>query len=141
MLPAGRGPSIIRRLALVATLTLPALVPQPAGAQLSGGSNLLNGLGGLGGGLPSVTQAAPANVAGVLQYCLQNNLLSQGAAGSTESALTSQLGGATQSSDYQTGTNGMLETGNNQTFNLESAKSQVAQEVCNLVLQHAKSLL
>jgi len=123
----------------------------PVQAQLSGvlgtgqgtGSNAL-----LGGGLPSVNNAGPANTAGVLQYCVQNNYLSGGTAGSTKDALLAHVPGSSQSSDFTAGSNGLLETGNGQNFNLGGdsggsggIKSQVTHKVCDLVLQHAKSLL
>ena len=115
-------------------------------AQLPGGLGG-NALGGLGGGLPSVTQAGPANTAGVLQYCVQNNYLSDGVAGPAKNALLSQTPGSGQSSDFQKGSNGLLQTGNGQSFNLGgsgdtgSVKSEITHKVCDMVLQHAKSLL
>jgi hypothetical protein len=104
----------------------------------------LGGLGGLGGDLPSVTQAGPANTAGVLQYCVQNSYLSDGVAGPAKNALLGQVPGSGQSSDFKAGSNGLLQTGNGQSFNLGGGggiKSQMTQKVCDMVLQHAKSLL
>jgi hypothetical protein len=119
------------------------LAAPQAWAQLPGG---LNGLtGGLTGGLPSVSQADPANIAGLLQYCVQNDYLSSGVAGPSESGLLAKVPGAQQNSDYSAGSSGLLQTGNGKSFNLGSltgdVKSQVSHKVCDMVLQHAKSLL
>jgi hypothetical protein len=131
----------IAAFAAIATLLLSAL---PVRAQLPGG--LGNALGGLGGGLPSVTQAGPANTAGVLQYCVQNNYLSDGVAGPAKNALLGQVPGSAQSSNFKAGSGGLLETGNGQSFNLGGGDSggitsQMTHKVCDMVLQHAKSLL
>jgi Protein of unknown function (DUF2501) len=117
----------------------------PVRAQLPGGLGG-NALGGLSGGLPSVTQAGPANTAGVLQYCVQNNYLSDGVAEPAKNTLLGQVPGAGQSSGFKAGSSGLLETGNGQSFNLGGGdsggiKSQVTHNVCDMVLQHAKSLL
>jgi hypothetical protein len=124
--------------------TLLLSVP-PLWAQLPG--SLGGALGGLGGGLPSVAQTGAANTAGVLQYCVQNNYLSGGVAGPAKDALLGQVPGAGQSSDFMAGSSGLLQTGNGQSFNLGGGgdsgglTSQVTHKVCDMVLQHAKSLL
>ena len=134
----------VRGIAALAALAMLQLAAQPVQAQLPGGLGG-NALGGLGGGLPSVTQAGPANTAGVLQYCIQNNYLSGGVAGPAKDALLGQVPGASQSSGFQAGSSGLLQTGNGQSFNLGSGsggiQSQVTHKVCDMVLQHAKSLL
>lgn len=121
-----------------------AQLPGGLGSGQSGGSNAIGGLGGLSGGLPSVTQAGPANTAGVLQYCIQNNYLSDSVAGPAENELLGKVPGSGQSSDFKAGSSGLLQTGNGQNFNLGGGggiKSQMTQKVCDMVLQHAKSLL
>ena len=137
---------ILRRncgIAALSFLALSALSAMQVHAQsLPGlGSGTGGALGGLSGGLPSVSQAGPGNLAGVLQYCIQNNMLSSSTAGQTQSALLGQTPGAAQSSDFAAGSSGMLQTGNNQNYSLSGAQSQVKQEICNMVLQHAQSLL
>ncbi len=112
------------------------------GGGLTGGG----GLGGLGGGLPSVGQASAGNTAGVLQYCVRNNYVDNGAAASAKNSLISKIGGSSQGSqsgDYQAGNKGILNTGGGQTYSLGGGgvKAQVTQKVCGMVLQHAKSLL
>jgi len=129
-----------RRVCGVAAIAILQLAAPSARAQLPGG------LGDLAGGLPSVTQTGPANTAGVLQYCVQNNYLSDGVAEPAKNALLGQVPGAGQSSDFIAGSNGLLQTGNGKSFNLGGGaggdiKSQMTHKVCDLVLQHAKSLL
>jgi len=98
-------------------------------------------VGGAGGNasLPSVSQASPSNLAGVLQYCVKNNMLG-GDASSVSSSLVSKTGG--QDSAFQSGSQGNLSTGGD-TYSLAGAgmKEQIAQKVCGLVLDRAKSLL
>ena len=134
------GGIVILGLLAISTLSVSQAQTQVPGLpSLGQGSG--NSLGGLAGGLPSVSQAGPANLAGVIQYCIQNNLLSSGTAGSTQSALLGQVPGGAQSSDYAAGSGGQLDTGNNQTYSLSGVQSQVKQQVCNMVLQQGKSLL
>ncbi len=57
-----------------------------------------------------------------------------------------KLTGSGQSSNdsaFKAGNNGMLDTGNGQSYSLggSGVKAQVTHKVCDLVLQHAKSLL
>jgi hypothetical protein len=141
----GIAPFAVLAVLALSVLAAPVALAQLSGVLGSGQSGGTNALGGLAGGLPSVSQAGPANTAGILQYCIQNNYLSSGVAGSTESALLGQTPGADQSSDYASGSGGLLETGNGQSYNLSSItggmKAQLSQKICDMVLQHAKSLL
>ena len=110
-----------------------------------GGGSSGGGTGGLGA-LPSVDQAGAGNTAGVLQYCVRNNYVSGGTASSVKDSLLSKVsgsGGGTNDSGYKAGNNGQLETGNGQSYSLGGSgiKEQVTHKVCDLVLQHAKSLL
>jgi hypothetical protein len=128
----------------------------PAGAQvldkLEGAVGSGNGssgaaqLGGFSGGLPSVSQASPSNTAGVLQYCVRNNYVSGGAASLVKDSILSKVNGSGKSTDdsgFKAGNSGLLQTGNGQNFSLSGggAKQQVTHKVCDLVLQHAKSML
>ena len=110
---------------------------QGGGAAPGGGA-----LGGLGSALPSVDKASPTNLAGLIQYCIQNNYLGGGAASVKNSLLGRAPGGASDS-QFKAGSNGLLQTGQGQNFGLGGGglKAQVTQKVCDLVLQHAKSLL
>lgn len=128
----------------------------PAQAQLmdqlkgvAGGGQSSSGgvLGALGGSLPSVGQASTSNTAGVLQYCVRNNYLSGGSAGSIKDSIVSKITGSgqgTNDSGYKAGSSGLLQTGGGQSYSLgggDGIKQQVTHKVCDLVLQHAKSLL
>lgn len=108
------------------------------GAATQGGG----ALGGLGLALPSVDKASPTNLAGLIQYCIQNNYLGGGAASVKDSLLGKAPGGASDS-QFKAGSNGLLQTGQGQNFGLGGGglKAQITQKVCDLVLQHAKSLL
>jgi len=141
-------------LAVVAILAGAQLSAGPARAQLmdqlkgavgGGDSSSSGGLGGLAGGLPSVAQASPGNTAGVLQYCVRNNYLSGNAASSLKDSLLGKANGSGNHDDagFKAGNNGLLETGNGQNFSLSGGgiKEQVTHKVCDMVLQHAKSLL
>ena len=141
----------------IMTLLLCSIVPAQAqlldqlkngvqSGQNGGGVTGGGGLGGLSGGLPSVGQASPGNTAGVLQYCVRNNYVDNGAAASAKNSLMSKIGGSSQGNqngDYQAGNKGILNTGGGQTYSLGGGgvKAQVTQKVCGMVLQHAKSLL
>ena len=101
-------------------------------------------LGALGGGVPSVGSASPGNLAGVLQYCIQNNDVSSGAASSVQSQLMSKLGGqASSDPGYGAGQSGTLETGPGGGYSLGGTgiKQEVTRKVCNMVLQRAQSML
>jgi hypothetical protein len=132
----------LRRVFAIAAIAIVALAAPPARAQLG---NLGGLTGGLAGGLPSVTQADPANIAGVLQYCVQNNYLSGGVADTAKDAILAKVPGAQQSSDFTSGSSGLPQTGNGKDYSLSGLtgdlKSQISHKVCDLVLQHAQSLL
>jgi hypothetical protein len=147
--------SSVTAIAVAAMLQMPAhqahaeLLDQlksAVGAGQSGQSGQSGG-GLLGGaGIPSVDHASPTNVAGVLQYCIQNKYVSGGGASSVKESLMSKLTGSgksTNDSAYTEGSNGLLQTGNSQNYSLGGGgiKAQLTQKVCDLVLQHAKSLL
>jgi hypothetical protein len=136
-----------------------ALAPlTQAGAQMSSMlNNTMNSTGsgmsmpGMGGmSLPSVSSASPTNLAGLLQYCVQNNYLSGGSADAASSAKESLLSKFTGSSSdptsntgFTSGNNGVLDTGNGQSTTLGGSgiKAQITQKVCSEVLSHAKSML
>jgi len=132
-------------------------IPQfntPAEAQLSnmmqGGGGSMQGMMSMGPAVPSVGSASPTNLAGVLQYCVQNNYLGGASASSATSAKASLLSKFTGSSTapssdsgYSAGSNGLLDTGNGQTTSLGGSglKAQMTQKVCGMVLSHAQSML
>jgi hypothetical protein len=115
----------------------------------SSGSGMMGGMGGMGSGmgLPSVGSASPNNLAGLLQFCVQNNYLGGTDASSVKSSLLSKFDGSSQppeqNSGFSSGASGILDTGNGQTTTLGGTgiKAQVTKKVCDLVLKHAQSQL
>jgi hypothetical protein len=96
-----------------------------------------------GGGMPSVGQARPGNMAGVLQYCIQNKYVGGGGAASVKESLLGKVTGRSNDSGYRDGSSGLLQTGEGQRYSLggDGIKAQITQKLCDQVLQHAKSLL
>lgn len=136
-------------LALAGLLAGPAAAQQLNGA-LGGALNALGGAVGGGGGmgLPSLGNASLGNIAGLLEYCVTNNLLggASGSAAPVEQSLLGRLGGQAQAAgnpDYSAGANGLLQTGGGQNFNLGGSDmmAQLKQQACSMILQHAQSLL
>ncbi|HKT63458.1 MAG TPA: DUF2501 domain-containing protein [Burkholderia sp.] len=120
----------------------------------SGGSagGALGNLGGLGsaltggGGASSLMSGSTGNVAGLLQFCIQNNYLggASGGAASVKDALMGKLGGnASSDSGYTSGASGILDAGNGSKLDLSGGglKQQVTRQVCDKVLAQGKSLL
>lgn len=139
-------------LALLALLSLLAwAAPAPAQTlnDLSGaiGGGKSGGLAALGGGeLPAVDQASTGNLAGVLQYCIKNKYLGGGDASSVEQSLLGKAGGAGEAQKdkgFMDGAGGLLDTGGGQSFSLggDGLQKTVTDKVCDLVLEHAQSML
>jgi Protein of unknown function (DUF2501) len=132
---------------IVAAIAMSAAVA-PAQAQLLDQLKGAVGQGGAGAlsGLPSVDQASPSNTAGVLQYCVRNNYVNGGTAASVKDSILSKVTGSghgTNDAGFKAGNDGVLQTGSGQGYSLGGSgiKAQATQKVCDLVLQHAKSLL
>jgi hypothetical protein len=109
------------------------------------GSALNSALSGIGGlSSSSLGSASTSNIAGVLQYCVQNNFLGGGSATSVKDALVKKVegsGGAT-SSQFTEGSQGILQAGGkNVQLGGNSLKQQVTKRVCSEVLKRAQSLL
>lgn len=114
--------------------------------QNSGGlAGNLGGLGGaLGGGGSSLMPSSLGNVAGVLQFCIQNQYLGSGGASSVKDQLLGKLGGNPQSdSGFASGSNGILDGGNGKTLDPSGGglKQQLTKQICDKVLTQAKSML
>ena len=105
------------------------------GNQLPGGASGL-----VGQVLPNVSSAGTANTTGVLSYCVQNNYLQGDSASSVLSSLTGKSG-VQSSSAFTAGQQGQLETGNGNMFSLSGLQDQAKSKLCNMVLQHAQSML
>ena len=88
--------------------------------------------------LPNVASMSPANVAGVLQYCLKNNLVSSAAADPVLAPLTKNKG-VTASPDYAAGLEGRMVTpGKN--FAIPGAPSHLRSQACDMVFRQARRL-
>jgi hypothetical protein len=119
----------------------------PARAQLMDTLKNATG-GGQGGGsgslgLPSVGGASSSNIAGMLQYCVQNQLIGGGDGMSVKNTLVDKLGGASkeqQDPGFTSGSRGELQS-SGKSFDLSNLGGNVKQQVCNQVLQHARSLI
>ncbi|MGC6387035.1 DUF2501 domain-containing protein [Ewingella sp. S1.OA.A_B6] len=106
----------------------------------------------LNGSNNALTAKSATNAAGILQYCVKNNVLSQTSTEGVKDKLLSKLGiqsaSGAQSQDYQNGLGGLLQTGKGQTFDLNNlgggltqVKEKVKQKACDEVLKQAKSLI
>ncbi|PIJ50991.1 hypothetical protein BL250_01455 [Erwinia sp. OLTSP20] len=115
-----------------------------------GGMSLSSLTGLLNGGNQSLSSNSMTNVAGILQYCVKNNIVDNNA-DSIKDKLLGKLGlttdsQATQKQDYKQGLMGLLNTGNNQQINLNSlGQSPLAKKVktkaCDLVLKQGKQFI
>ncbi|AOI57616.1 DUF2501 domain-containing protein [Burkholderia diffusa] len=119
-----------------------------SGSSAGGALGNLGGLGGAltGGGASSLMPGSTGNVAGLLQFCIQNNYLggASGGASSVKDALMGKLGGdASSDSGYTSGASGILDAGNGSKLDLSGGglKQQVTKQICDKVLAQGKSLL
>lgn len=107
-------------------------------SQAAGLSDMVSGLGG--GSLPDVSSAGAGNTAGVVSYCVKNNYLK----GQSASSILSKLSGKSgvEGSDaFTRGESGQLDSGGDKSFSLAGVQDKVKSKLCDLVLDHAKSLL
>ncbi|MEG3133733.1 DUF2501 domain-containing protein [Rouxiella sp. T17] len=138
-----------------------------ANQQLGGGSSTTSGAANttntnslgqlttlLNGSNNNLTAKSSTNAAGILEYCVKNNVLSATSTESVKDKLMNKLGlqdstAAAQKTDYQDGINGLLHTGNGQNVDLSTLssggmtqiKEKVKTKACNVVLKQAKSFL
>ena len=122
-------------------LTLALLALTPAGAQLPD----LGGMSGLlkGGGLPNVGTTGAGNAAGLLTYCLKNQLLG-GASGTGATSALSALAekpGVAGSKAFAAGSAGTVVTGQGQQLPIGNLGDQLKGKICGMVLSRAKALL
>jgi hypothetical protein len=104
------------------------------------GNSMGSSMGSSAMGLPSLSSSSTGNVAGVLSYCVKNNIVQGSTATSALSSLTGQSG-VTSSSGYQAGEQGNIQSGSGSDFSLSGVSDEVKTKACNMVLQHAQSLL
>lgn len=119
-----------------------------AGATTGNNAGSLSSLSALlTGGDRSLTASSMPNAAGVLQYCVKNNLLSASGTASLKDQVLNKLGitstADAKSQSYQEGLGGLLTTGNNGQVNLNDlSHSQLGEKVktkaCDVVLKQSQ---
>jgi hypothetical protein len=85
--------------------------------------------------LPNVSSISPANAAGVLQYCMQHDLVSS-AVGSTVIDNLTKAPDVTKSHDFVTGQSGQILA--SKTFAIGAAPTYLQSEACDMVLKRAQ---
>nr|WP_294916530.1 DUF2501 domain-containing protein [uncultured Neokomagataea sp.] len=113
-------------------------------ASQSASSSLANSLGTFGNNLklPSLSNSSTSNLAGVLKYCITNNLTS-GNASSLLSTATQQAG-ISSTPSYAAGQQGILQTAANNTqqqFSLSSLAEPLRQKACSLIQSRLQNIL
>jgi hypothetical protein len=130
----------------VATVNAQTGYPTPQG-QDTGQAGGLGSLGKIGSALPgqSLTSGSTSNVAGLLEFCIKNNYLGGNDASSVKNKLMGKLPGGAASSDsgYTDGSKGLLKSSDGKQLDLSGGgiQAQVSKQVCDQVLNQAKSLL
>ncbi|MDA5546002.1 DUF2501 domain-containing protein [Yersinia rochesterensis] len=113
-------------------------------------SSLSSLTGLLNGGDKALSTSTMTNAAGILQYCVQNNVLSAKGTTAVKDQLMSKLGITStenaKSQDYQEGLGGLLKTGEGKQLNLndlgsEQITEKIKTKACNLVLKQGQSFL
>jgi len=115
-----------------------------------GGLSLSSLAGLLNGGDKAVSANNMTNAAGILEYCVKNNVVDNNVASVKEQVLD-KLGLTTQTqktqqTDYQQGLAGLLNTGNGQQLNLKSLGEtemgkKVKTKACDVVLKQGKNFI
>ncbi len=118
--------------------------------QQSSGTSLGALTGLLNGGNQQLSSNSMTNAAGVLQYCVKNNVVDNNVS-SVKDQLMSKLGltdttRAQETTDYKQGLMGLLNTGNDQQINLKSLGNtemgkKVKTKACDLVLKQSKQFI
>lgn len=86
--------------------------------------------------LPDMKSISPANAAGVLQYCVKNNLVSSTATDGVLAPLTAKQG-IKGSPEFSAGQAGSIISGG-KTFALGQANDYLKSQACDLVFRQAK---
>ena len=115
-----------------------------SGLSLSSLSGLLNG------GDKAVSSTSMTNAAGIMEYCVKNNVVKNNAA-SIKDQVLSKLGlqsttQQAQQTDYQQGLMGLLNTGSGQQLNLKSLSNtpmgeKLKTKACDVVLKQGKNFI
>jgi len=117
---------------------------QNGGLSLSSLSGLLNG------GDKAVSANSMTNAAGVMEYCVQHNVVDNNVK-SVKDQVLNKLGLSSttaqqQKTDYQQGIQGLLNTGNGQQLNLQSLSNspmgeKLKTKACDVVLKQGKKYI
>ncbi|MBO0637590.1 DUF2501 domain-containing protein [Pantoea agglomerans] len=104
----------------------------------------------LGGGDKAVSANSMTNAAGVMQYCVEHNVVKNNVQ-SVKDQVLSKLGLNTttaqeQKTDYTQGVAGLLNTGNGQQLNLQSLSNspmgeKLKTKACDVVLKQGKNFI
>src|SRR4051794_2371904 len=92
------------------------------------------GLNSIAGGLPNISSISAGNAAGLLGYCLKNNVLSGAGAQSVASGLLKKPG-LSASPDYAAGQAGRILSGHAKPVSLGQLPAQMKSKACKMVLQ------
>lgn len=136
---------------LMDSLSSAATELSKSGGSTSNGGMSLSSLSGLlNGGDKALSSSSMTNAAGILQYCVQNNVLSANGTEAVKDQLLNKLGitstANAKSEDYQQGLGGLLNTGKGNTLDLNSLGTsqiteKVKQKACDLVLKQGMSFI
>lgn len=118
--------------------------------QQNGGLSIASLAGLLNGGDKAVSANSMTNAAGVMEYCVQHNVVDNNVKSVKEQVLN-KLGlssptAQTQKTDYQQGLMGLLNTGNGQQLNLQSLSNspmgeKLKTKACDVVLKQGKKYI
>ncbi|KWT83843.1 MULTISPECIES: DUF2501 domain-containing protein [unclassified Variovorax] len=96
----------------------------------------------LGISMPAIGASSMGNAAGVLQYCIKNNYLSNNAAGGVKDKLLGMVtGNKAQQTGFANGSKGLLQGSDGASLNLKSLGAKLKTQACDYVLTNAKSLV
>ena len=91
--------------------------------------------------LPNVSKMSAGNAAGVLQYCMKNNLVSSTSAGAVVDQLGKKQKLIPASADFSAGQAGKIMTGPGKSTPLSGLQPHLKSQACNMVLKQAKNFL
>lgn len=136
---------------LMDSLSSAATELSKSGGEASNGGLSLSSLSGLlNGGDKALSSSSMTNAAGILQYCVKNNVLSANGTAAVQDKLLDKLGitstANANSEDYQQGLGGLLNTGKGNALDLNSLGTsqiteKVKQKACDLVLKQGMSFI
>ncbi|TKI02978.1 DUF2501 domain-containing protein [Martelella alba] len=104
----------------------------------------------LNGGDKALSAGSMTNAAGILEYCVKNNVLSANGVSSIKDNVMKKLGisspASANSQDYQQGLGGLLNTAKGGQLNLKSLGStplgeKVKTKACDLILKQSKNFI